>query len=373
MTFRLVTVVGARPELIQVGAIARAIENRYAASGAVEHLLIHTGQHYDHEMSRAFFDQLGLPEPARHLGVGSRAQGAQTGEMLGALDPLLVELDPDVVMVFGDTNSTLAGALAAAKLHIPVAHVESGLRSFNVKMPEEINRRVTDHVASILFCPSANAVANLAAEGITNEVHLTGDVMYESMLHTMSLGHEELDVLDRLELTPGGYVFATTHRSESTDDPHRLSQIILGISDVARQGMDVVFPVHPRTRARMEPTLVEPGIRMIGPLGHFEALSLVKNAALVMTDSGGLQKETYWLGTPCVTMRDETEWVETVRNGWNLLVGADRRRIADGAAQMMAADLPTRAPLYGEGTSVSSAILGHLTTHGTALSDVAAS
>ena len=250
MTLRLVTVVGARPEFVQVGTIARAIEAKYAPTGLIEHLLVHTGQHYDTEMSDAFFEQLGLPEPAHWLGVGSGSHGGQTGAMLNRLDPLIRELAPDVVAVFGDTNSTLAGALAAAKLNVTLAHIESGLRSFNLAMPEEINRRVSDHVASVLFCPSQTAVDNLAAEGITRGVHLTGDVMHEAMLHALSLGSGVSSILSDLSLNPTEYVFATAHRSENTDDPERLNQILLGISDVAQQGIEVIFPVHPRTRSR---------------------------------------------------------------------------------------------------------------------------
>jgi UDP-N-acetylglucosamine 2-epimerase len=360
MTLRLVTVVGARPEFVQMGTIARAIEGGYGPTGAIEHILVHTGQHYDHEMSKVFFEQLRLPEPSHHLGIGSGPHGAQTGEMLRQLDGLLTKLTPDVVMVFGDTNTTLAGALAAAKLDIPLAHVESGLRSFNPAMPEEINRKVTDHLATVLFCPSENAVANLSREGITEGVHLTGDVMYESMIHSLTLGPDEAGVLSRLDARPGRFALVTTHRAENTDDPDRLRQILLGISDVARLGLDVIFPVHPRTRSRLEHGLIDAGVRLVDPLAHVETMILVRNAALVMTDSGGLQKEAYWLGKPCVTMRDETEWVETVEKGWNLVAGADRRRISQAASRMTAGPLPERAPLYGEGTRVSSAILDRL-------------
>lgn len=357
MTVRIASVVGARPEFVQVGTLTRAIPS-YGAE--IDHVLIHTGQHYDTNMSQDFFDNLGLPNPHHRLGVGSASQGVQTGEMLTRLDPLLSELAPDAVLVFGDTNSTLSGALAAAKLHIPVAHVESGLRSFNLRMPEEVNRRLTDHLASVLFCPSPGAVANLAAEGITEGIHLTGDVMYESLQHTLGLVGDGKDVLETLGVAPGAYALATVHRSENTDDPARLSQILLGLSDLARDGLDVVFPVHPRTRSRMEPGLVAAGVRLVDPMGHPEAMALVRDAALVLTDSGGLQKETYWLETPCVTMRDETEWVETVSAGWNVLAGADRKAILDAARKVTSGHLPPRAPLYGEGTRVSAAILDAL-------------
>ncbi len=349
--------VGARPEFVQVGTLSRALP---AYRGQVDHVLIHTGQHYDANMSQDFFDQLGLGEPDHMLGVGSASPGVQTGEMLARLDPLLLDLSPDAIVVFGDTNSTLAGALAAAKLHIPVAHVESGLRSFNLLMPEEVNRRITDHLARILFCPSQNAVDNLAAEGITDGVHLTGDVMYESLQHTLGIVGDGQAVLNSLDLEPGSYALATVHRSENTDDRGRLSQILLGLSDVARGGLEVVFPVHPRTRSRLDPGLVAAGVRMIEPLGHPEAMAVARDAALVLTDSGGLQKETYWLETPCVTMRDETEWVETVSAGWNVLAGADRKRIVEAARSMTDGGLPPRVPLYGEGTRVSAAILDAL-------------
>jgi UDP-N-acetylglucosamine 2-epimerase len=371
MTLRLATVVGARPEFVQVGSVARAIQSAHSA--AIDHVLIHTGQHYDYGMSQAFFDQIGLPDPDHHLEVGSGSQGAQTGEMLIRLDTVLRKVEPDVVMVFGDTNSTLAGALAAAKQGVPVAHVESGLRSFNLAMPEEINRRLTDQLATYRFCPSENAVENLGAEGISDGVHLTGDVMHESLMHTIATGRDREDVLAEHSVERGGYVFATAHRAENTDDPDRLRQILLGISSVAQEGLPVVFPVHPRTRSRLEHGLLDAGVHMVEPVPHADSVALVEGASLVMTDSGGLQKEAYWLGTPCVTMRDETEWVETVGMGWNLLVGADRRRIHHGATRMIQASLPSRAPLYGEGTKVSSTILEQLVGASTGLGDVEAS
>ena len=357
MSIRVVSVIGARPEFVQVGTLTRALPD-YAAR--IEHILVHTGQHYDTNMSQDFFERLGLPMPDHTLGVGSASQGVQTGQMLAQLDPLMKELVPDVVVVFGDTNSTLAGALSAAKLHFPVAHVESGLRSFNLRMPEEVNRRLTDHVATILFCPSQGAVANLAAEGISDGIHLTGDVMYESLQHTLGIVGDGRSVLERFGLTPGSYALATAHRSENTDRPERLNQIILGLSDLAADGMEVIFPVHPRTRQRLDSTLGSSPVRLIDPVGHPEAVALARDAALVLTDSGGLQKEAYWLETPCVTMRDETEWVETVTVGWNTLTGADRRAIVDAARAMTGGALPQRVPLYGEGTRVSHAIFDAL-------------
>jgi UDP-GlcNAc3NAcA epimerase len=340
-----------------VGALARAIDRRQTPGDSCEHFLIHTGQHYDANMSADFFDLLGLPQPTANLQVGSNSSAAQVGEMTHKLDSVLRGLEPDVVAVFGDTNSTLAGGLAASKLGIPVAHVESGLRSFNLSMPEELNRRLVDNLATYLFCPSRSAVANLASEGIVQGVHLTGDVMYESMRHTLSLATDTEGPLDRLGLEPGGYVFVTSHRAENTDHPERLAQILGGVSEVAAAGVKVVFPVHPRTRSLMQPHLTHPDLHFLDPLDHLTTLLLVESARCALTDSGGLQKETYWLGTPCVTMRDETEWVETIESGWNVLAGADRRRIASSAEKMMAGPLPPRVPLYGEGTQVSSKIL----------------
>jgi UDP-N-acetylglucosamine 2-epimerase len=352
----IASIVGARPEFVQVGALTRALAASKDRHG-LEHHLIHTGQHYDYAMSTQLFKDLGLPEPAAHLDVGSRGAASQVGAMLSGLEPALEALSPDMVLVFGDTNSTLAGALAGAKLGIPVAHVESGLRSYNRSMPEEINRVVTDHLAQLLFCPSPNAVANLAREGISDGVHITGDVMYESLLYVAPDESAVRRTLGKHGVDEGQYVMATVHRAENTDDRHRLNQILLGLGDVASTGTRVLFPVHPRTASRMDPHLVESGVRLIDPVSHPEMIALVSRAALLMTDSGGLQKEAYWLETPCVTMRDETEWVETVENGWNVLAGADRRRIALAAREMMSGRPDHRAPLYGEGTSPTQNIL----------------
>jgi UDP-N-acetylglucosamine 2-epimerase len=307
---------------------------------------VHTGQHYDYEMSAVFFQELGLPAPDYNLGVGSAPHGQQTGETLARLERVLLDERPGWVLVRGDTNSTLAGALAAAKLHIPVGHIEAGLRSFNRWMPEEINRLVADHVADLLFCPTATAVANLAAEGIRQGVHLVGDVMYEAILHNLSLAEARSQVMERMGLTPRGYLLLTVHRAENTDIEENLQAILKGVSQLAEP---LVFAVHPRTRKRLADLnwQPKPNVRLAEPQSYFDTLVLEKNARLLLTDSGGMQKEAYCLGTPCLTLRQQTEWVETVKAGWNRLVGADPRRIVDAVNSF---EPPAERPsLYGDG------------------------
>jgi UDP-GlcNAc3NAcA epimerase len=310
-----------------------------------EEVLVHTGQHYDHEMSGVFFEGLELPPPDVNLGVGSGSHGAQTGAMLRGIEDVLISERPDWVLVYGDTNSTLAGALAAAKLGVPVGHVEAGLRSFNRRMPEEINRVVADRLSNLLLCPSETAVKNLAAEGVTRNVHRVGDVMLD-ILHwaRQRTATQGAGVLPRFGLEPGSYLLATVHRSENTDDPARLAGI-LGALDRLRK--PVVFPAHPRTRKAIAAlNLRLPAqVRMIDPVGYVEMVVLVESARLVLTDSGGLQKEAYWLGVPCVTLREETEWVETVAAGWNVLVGAVTDDIVRAANSFAVPS--TRPPLYG--------------------------
>ena len=337
----VLTVVGARPQFIKAGAVSRAIRRSH------REVLIHTGQHYDANMSDVFFGELDLPEPDEHLGIGSGTHAEQTGRMLPAIASAIERYRPDVVLVYGDTNSTLAGALAAAKLTVPIAHVEAGLRSFNRRMAEEINRIVTDRLSQLLFCPSQTAVANLCREGITSGVHLVGDVMADVLRLTLSNGHQRSPVAGGLRLESGRYLLATIHRAENTDDPKRLAALVasLGCTNEA-----VVFPVHPRTRKALdrERIATPANVRAIDPLGYGDLLALAKSARLVVTDSGGLQKEAYWLGVPCVTLRDETEWIETVEAGWNRLVGADPGRIR--AALGPDAEWPSAHPsLYGDG------------------------
>jgi UDP-GlcNAc3NAcA epimerase len=338
---KIVSIVGARPQFIKAAALGRELRRRH------REVLVHTGQHYDYQMSGVFFDGLEMPTADVNLGVGSGSHGAQTGAMLGRIESVLTLEQPDWVVVYGDTNSTLAGALAASKLHIPVAHVEAGLRSFNRRMPEEINRVVADHLSSALLCPSDTAIDNLTAEGITNNVHFVGDIM----LDVLNWGRDRLasrpsEILQKLALTEKRYVLATVHRSENTDDPARLGRILNALGSLQET---VVFPVHPRTRKEMTKhhRRPSPQLRTIDPVGYLDMLSLTRSARLVLTDSGGLQKEAYWLGVPCVTLRDETEWVETVKVGWNALAGSDCDRIVEMAKTFAPPAL--RPPLYGDG------------------------
>ncbi len=309
---KVATIVGARPQFIKTAPLSIALHE----AGAAE-LLIHTGQHFDAAMSDVFFDELKLPPPAYHLGIHGGGHGAMTGAMLTAVEPILQKERPDVVVVYGDTNSTLAGALAAAKLHIPVAHVEAGLRSFNRRMPEEINRVTVDHVSDILFCPTVSSVEQLRREGIIQGVQHVGDVMFDALLLFKELAAQCSRVLERLGLRPESYAVATIHRAENTGRAEQLGALLQFLRG---QSATVVLPVHPRTRqAAAEFGLNFDGLTAIEPLGYLDMIALVSGASAIYTDSGGLQKEAYFLGKSCVTLRDETEWVETVSHGWNRL------------------------------------------------------
>ena len=338
---KVVSVVGARPQFVKAAALCPALRAR------VSEALIHTGQHYDYEMSQIFFEQLRLPSPDYHLGVGSGTHGKQTGEILQRIEPILTSVRPDWVLVYGDTNSTLAAGLAAAKLAIPVAHVEAGMRSFVRTMPEEINRVLTDHLSKLLLCPTDTAVTNLAREGITDGVHQVGDLMAE-LLTAMLPRAQQLATAERLGLEPQAYVFATIHRAANTDTPEALQGILAGL---AQSPDPVLLPLHPRTRAALERFHLQlpPPVRAIDPVGYFEALSLQSQARLIVTDSGGVQKEAYLVGVPCLTLRDETEWPETVTTGWNTLVGAQPEAIAAG----LRARRPSgpRPALFGTGSA----------------------
>jgi UDP-GlcNAc3NAcA epimerase len=346
---KLATIVGARPQFIKAAVVSAAIR----AAGGLEEVLIHTGQHYDENMSRVFFEELEIPAPDFHLNVGSLSHGAQTGRMLEAVEKVLLSLKPQWVLVYGDTNTTLAGALAAAKLHIPVAHVEAGLRSHNRRMPEEINRVVADHLADALFVPTDLALANLRREGIPgSRMHQVGDVMYDAALRYGARGEQKSRVLERLGLARAGYILATVHRAENTDDPTRLQAVLGGLAEIARQ-MPVVLPLHPRTRAilaRSGPLdSAPPGLAIIEPLGYLDMLVLEKNARLIATDSGGMQKEAFFYHVPCVTLRDETEWVELVELGWNHLVPPQSAAaVAEGIRRGLAL-CGTEAQPYGDG------------------------
>jgi UDP-N-acetylglucosamine 2-epimerase len=341
---KIISIVGARPEFIQATPISRALR----ASGQHREILIHTGQHYDYLMSQTFFDELGIPAPDYNLGVGSGSHGRQTAQMLLHLEEVLLKEQPDLVIVRGDTNSTLAAALAAAKLHIPTAHVEAGERSFDRCMPEEINRLVSDCVADIHFCASQAAVTRLAAEGITTSVYWVGDVMLDASLQNKPIAQRQSNILAQLDLEPGKYTLATIHRAANTDDPARLEQIARAFNAVSET---IVFPAHPRTRqalARLELEFA-PHVRVIDPVGYFDMMMLEDHARLIATDSGGVQREAYFLGVPCLTLRDETEWTETVTAGWNKLVGAETDRILDAWFSFNPPlDHP---PIFGDGTA----------------------
>jgi len=317
---KVLSIVGARPQFVKCAPVSREIRKVH------EEVLVHTGQHYDCLLSEVFFRDLGIPAPDYHLDIGSGSHGVQTGRMLAAVEEVIGKEEPDLVLVYGDTNSTLAGALAAAKVHVPVAHVEAGLRSFDRRMPEEVNRVLTDHCSDILFCPTATAVANLAAEGVTAGVHLTGDVMVDALRENLPLAKERSTALTDLGLSRKGYYLATVHRAGNTDDPAALRAIMEAFS---RLDAPVVFPVHPRTRKKFTEYGITPAanVRVVEPLPYFDMLALLSGARAVLTDSGGVQKEAYILEVPCVTLRENTEWVETLEDGWNVLVGADADRI----------------------------------------------
>lgn len=339
-TVKILTVVGARPQFVKAAVLSRAIQRHNTAKNPprIEETLIHTGQHYDLNMSRLFFEDLGIPEPAVNLQVGSGTHGRTTGDMLAGIEREIQHRKPDVLLVYGDTNSTLAGALAAAKLHVPVAHVEAGLRSFNKAMPEEINRVLTDHIADWLFCPTIHAVENLRREGINHGVHHVGDVMFDAARLFTAVADERSTALQRLKLAPGKFILATVHRAENTDDPERLAAIMTALAHVATEHATVVLPLHPRTRAALkhEKLLNERGrltiengerIQLTEPLSFIDMVALEAAARIIITDSGGVQKEAYFHGVPCVTLRKETEWTETVENGWNQLADCDPDQI----------------------------------------------
>ncbi len=321
---KIASIVGARPQFIKCAPVSRELRKEH------EEVLVHTGQHYDHGMSEVFFEELRIPKPDYNLGIGSGTHGHQTGAMLGAIEDVLRKENPDLVLVYGDTNSTLAGALAAAKLHIPVAHVEAGLRSNDRRMPEEVNRVLTDHTSDLLFCPTETAVANLAAEGVTRGVHLVGDVMLDAMNYNRAVAEERSRILEDVGVEPGEYLAITVHRPSNTDSRENMAAILGALGEAGRP---VVFPVHPRTRKCLgeHGLLAEmpENVRAIEPLGYLDMIRLMAHAEKILTDSGGIQKEAYMLGVPCITLRENTEWVETVEAGWNVLVGAGREEIVN--------------------------------------------
>jgi UDP-GlcNAc3NAcA epimerase len=341
---RIVSIVGARPQFVKLAVICRAASLRGA-----EHQIVHTGQHYDAAMSDVFFDELGIPAPDHHLGVGSGSHGEQTGEMLKRLEPVLKRAKPDWVLLYGDTNSTLAGAVVAAKLHLRVAHVEAGLRSFNRRMPEEINRLVADQLSDLLLCPTDTAVKNLRAEGLADRAVVTGDVMYDAALWGARTA-EERRVFADSPWRDNPFALATIHRAENTDNIDRLRGLLAGLERVSAQIVPVVLPLHPRTRKVVEQIGWNPtAVRVVEPLSYLEMLWMEQHSQLILTDSGGVQKEAYFMKVPCITLRDETEWIETLENGCNVLTGADPDKIIT-AAQRGGSAGPWLNP-YGNGNA----------------------
>ncbi|QKY71106.1 non-hydrolyzing UDP-N-acetylglucosamine 2-epimerase [Lentibacillus sp. CBA3610] len=343
----VLTVIGARPQFIKACMLSRALKSY----PEVNEIIVHTGQHYDASMSDVFFEQLKLPKPDYYLGIGSGTHALQTGKMLMELEKIMTAVNPDMVVVYGDTNSTLAGSLAASKLHTPIAHIESGLRSFNRKMPEEINRVVTDHLSDWLFCPSRSAAENLKREGMEKQVFVTGDIMYDAVRHFKSFAGQQSTILQELSLSENNYYLATIHRAENTDDPNRLKAILEGLMQLKKR---TVLPSHPRTKRKIDEfklnDIIDTShIKMVEPLSYFDTLTIASNANVILTDSGGLQKEAYMLQVPCITLRDETEWMETVKTGWNRLAGANKEQIAD---KVMTCHTPEESPpIFGDGNA----------------------
>lgn len=351
---KIVTLVGARPQFIKAAAVSRVLRNIVG----VQEIMVHSGQHYDPDMSDVFFRELDLPVPDYHLNVGSGTHALQTARILESFEGVLTDVQPDWVVVYGDTNTTLAGALAAAKLHIPVAHVEAGLRSFNRRMPEEINRVLTDHASDLLFAPTDSAVENLHREGIArSKIHRTGDVMFDAVLHYGDRAALESRILARAQLQRREYILATIHRAENTDTPKRLRVIIEALTAVARQ-VPVVVPLHPRTHGALKRLgLLEEAtakLLLLEPLGYLDMMMLERNARLVVTDSGGVQKEAFFFRVPCVTLRDETEWVELLESGWNRLVPpVSATAVVSGLMDALVQGPGTQVNPYGDGQAAS--------------------
>jgi UDP-GlcNAc3NAcA epimerase len=343
---KIVTIVGARPQFVKAAVFSDALRRL----NNVREVILHTGQHYDFEMSQVFWEQLGLSRVDYNLGIGSGTHGSQTGQMLAAIEAVLLAEKPDCAVVFGDTNSTLAGALCAAKLNIPIAHIEAGLRSFNRRMPEEVNRVVADHLANMLFAPSTAAVENLLSEGCDpSSVYQTGDLMYDALLRFSCIAEQQSRIGEKLGLTPQDYVLATIHRAENTDAPVKLQHIFDALQRIA-SFIRVVVPVHPRTRPLLKDTWKSDRLHLIEPVGYLDMLALERSASAIVTDSGGVQKEAYWWGVPCITVRDETEWIELLDLGCNRLVPTVADAIC-GAVQdvIQSPRRRYRTGLYGDG------------------------
>lgn len=357
---KIMTVIGARPQFIKTAAVSRVI----AKHSQIEEIIVHTGQHFDANMSDIFFDEMDIPKPKYQLGISGKGHGAMTGEMLKGIEELCLKEKPDVMMVYGDTNSTLAGALAAAKIHIPVAHVEAGLRSFNMRMPEEINRILTDRISTYLFCPTDTAVENLRAEGYDKfkcQIVQNGDVMHDAALYYSKVSEQKATVLKNLKLDK--FVLCTVHRAENTDSVERLKSIFAALREIGKTHT-VVLPLHPRTRKFLADYKIETtGMCMIDPVGYFDMLEFLKHTSFVITDSGGLQKEAYFFNKPCITMRDETEWTELVKAGHNVIAGTSSEKILAAFGEIKNNKKNWPQGIYGNGDA-SEKIVSYLLEHG---------
>lgn len=344
---KIVTVVGARPQFIKAAALSRCIKQNYA--DRIDEVLVHTGQHYDQNLSDTFFADLFIPKPKYQLSVIAKKQGEMTGRMLEAIETVLLEEKPDCVLVYGDTNSTLAGALAASKLHIPIAHVEAGLRSFNMRMPEEINRILTDRISSYLLCPTEDSIKNLKNEGLTGGLYYVGDVMYDNALYFSQQAPKRSEILDKLKLKKSNFILMTCHRAENTDNAENLRCLLEAVREIASR-IPVVFPIHPRTRSSINQYELNAYLKelvVLDPLPYFDMVQLQQSAKAILTDSGGVQKEAFFYGIPCITLREETEWVETVELGWNQVVGVNYKKILSAVDRIQPGSKTTMP--YGEG------------------------
>ena len=345
---KILTIVGARPQFIKAAMLSKAI----AKCGIIKERILHTGQHFDQNMSDVFFEEMKIPYPDYKLNCGAGSHGEMTGKMIIEIEKIIIEDLPDFVMVFGDTNSTMAGALVASKLHVPVIHIEAGMRSFNKKMPEEINRIVTDHVSEYLFCPTMQAVENLYKETIVKNVFHVGDVMYDAILSFNDFAEKKSNILSDLNISRRQYYLSTVHRAENTDFKENLAQILFALSQIASEQCPVILPLHPRTKKLIQnydlEKLISNSVKVIAPVGYLDMIMLEKNAKMILTDSGGMQKEAYFQKVPCVTMRNETEWTETVLAGWNCLAGSNAENIIRAANSSFQ---KTEIQDYGNGNS----------------------
>ena len=367
---KIITVIGARPQIIKAAAISRAIKNNF--SDKILEVIVHTGQHYDENMSQIFFEELGIPYPNFNLNVGSGSHGEQTAKMLEGLENIYVQEKPDAVIVYGDTNSTIAGALAASKIHIPVIHIEAGLRSFNKAMPEEINRIACDHMSTLLFTPSETGHRNLLNEGIKNDqneatsidnpkIYLCGDIMYDNSLYFSAMSEQKSKILKELEITTDEFILCTIHRDTNTDDTSNLNAIFRALLRIQKtSNLKIVLPLHPRTKEKLNSHLDEnllteinqnKNFKIIPPRGFLDIISLEKNAMLIITDSGGLQKEAFFFQKPCVILRDQTEWIEIVENGNALIAGANELKIISSVETLIKRTDYTYPNLYGDGNA----------------------